>query len=117
MLIDSNLGLPIRPIRLVVAIAAMSFLCVSVANSADIALRYNKKLASLSFPSPLLQGTIRGQTAWFIIDTGAGVEVLLGVMVYLANYLPAHRAMSVDPTVALRLRSTSNFLDALPPLR
>ena len=68
-----------------VVFAAGFFLCVPVAEVADIPLQYNKKLTSLGFPSPLLRGTIRGQTAWFIIDTGAGVHCLASWLINAAN--------------------------------
>jgi putative ABC transport system permease protein len=49
----------------------------------------------------LISGMLFGITATDPL-TFAGVAVLLGVVAFLANYLPAHRAASVDPMVALR---------------
>lgn len=37
----------------------------------NIPLEYDRKLSNMGFPNPLLKATVRGQTAWFIIDTGA----------------------------------------------
>jgi hypothetical protein len=42
----------------------------------DIKLQYDPKLVSAGFPSPLLRGTIRGQSVWFLVDTGASVHVI-----------------------------------------
>src|SRR5215471_7353666 len=42
----------------------------------DIKLQYDPQLVSAGFPSPLLRGTIRGQSVWFLVDTGASVHVI-----------------------------------------
>jgi putative ABC transport system permease protein len=49
----------------------------------------------------LISGMLFGITATDPL-TFAGVAVLLGTVAFLANYLPARRAASVDPMVALR---------------
>jgi putative ABC transport system permease protein len=49
----------------------------------------------------LISGMLFGITATDPL-TFAGVAALLGVVALLANYLPARRAASVDPNVALR---------------
>jgi hypothetical protein len=54
--------------------AAATFGTVKAAN--DIKLQYDPQLVSAGFPSPLLRGTIRGQSVWFLVDTGAGVHVI-----------------------------------------
>ncbi len=41
-----------------------------------IPLRYDPFLIRADFPNPATRLTINGQTAWFLIDTGAGVHVL-----------------------------------------
>lgn len=47
----------------------------------NIALGYDRKLSAMGFPNPLLKATVRGQTAWFIIDTGAGVHTFASWLV------------------------------------
>jgi ABC-type antimicrobial peptide transport system permease subunit len=49
----------------------------------------------------LISGMLFGITATDPL-TFAGVAVLLGTVAFFANYLPARRAASVDPMVALR---------------
>ena len=49
----------------------------------------------------LISGMLFGITATDPL-TFAGVAALLSVVAFLANYLPARRAASVDPMVALR---------------
>jgi ABC-type antimicrobial peptide transport system permease subunit len=49
----------------------------------------------------LISGMLFGITATDPL-TFAGVAALLGVVAFLANYLPARRAAKVDPMVALR---------------
>jgi hypothetical protein len=41
-----------------------------------IPLRYDPFLIRADFPNPATRLTVNGQTAWFLIDTGAGVHVL-----------------------------------------
>jgi hypothetical protein len=68
-------------------------LCLAAAatqpNRADgIPLTYQESLAKLGFPSPLLRATVRGQQAWFIVDTGAGVHTLASWFVTAAGLKP-----------------------------
>ena len=51
--------------------------------------------------SRLIAGMLFGITATDPL-TIIGVAVLLGIVAFVANYLPARRAASVDPMVALR---------------
>lgn len=55
---------------------------------AEITLQYSTQLAALGFPSPLLRGSVHGQTVWFVIDTGAGVHTLASWFVAAAGIVP-----------------------------
>lgn len=58
---------------------------------AEIKLHYDLSLARIGFPSPLLRGSVRGESAWFIIDTGAGVHTLASWFVG-ATHMSTHTA-------------------------
>jgi predicted aspartyl protease len=47
----------------------------------NIELEYDRRLSSIGFPNPLLKATVHGQTAWFIIDTGASVHTFASWLV------------------------------------
>lgn len=51
----------------------------------EIELQYDAKLSAMGFSSPLAQGTVQGQTVWFIVDTGAGVHTLASWLVKTAH--------------------------------
>ncbi|HXU31510.1 MAG TPA: aspartyl protease family protein [Thermoanaerobaculia bacterium] len=42
--------------------------------SASIPLRYDERLVAAGFPSPAVRLTIGGRSAWFLVDSGAGVS-------------------------------------------
>jgi Aspartyl protease len=78
-----HLGMKKNPTGLSVLLAAFSILlCAQLASSqsADdrdlrpVELQYDEGLSKLGFPNPLLRASAEGQTAWFIVDTGAGVH-------------------------------------------
>ncbi len=57
------------------SIFILGALCAGSAWAQDIPLQYDPELVRLGFPGPVVKGTVRGQSAWFLIDTGAGVHV------------------------------------------
>jgi hypothetical protein len=65
------------------SICPAAFAAHRMPNSID--LEYNEKLAAIGFSNPLLRGTIRGQTVWFIVDTGASVHTLASWLVKAAH--------------------------------
>src|SRR4051812_33623580 len=76
----------------VVAIASVSQACglprrtsTIAPPSRPIALHYDAALAAIGFPSPLLRLAIGGRTAWFIVDTGAGVHTIASWLVAAAR--------------------------------
>ena len=58
-------------------------------------------LIAAMFATRALQGMLFG-VASFDLVTFAGVSVLFGAVATLAAYIPARRASTVDPLVALR---------------
>ena len=44
------------------------------AGAATIPLRYDERLTKAGFPSPAVRLTVGGRTAWFLVDSGAGVS-------------------------------------------
>jgi hypothetical protein len=62
--------------RFLAALVVLGMVCTSDADAAGAAipLRYDAELTAVGFPSPLVSLTVGGQTATFLIDTGAGVH-------------------------------------------
>jgi len=56
--------------------------------AAPIDLQYDARLAAMGFPSPLVRATVRGETAAFIVDTGASVHTIASWLVDAAK-MPA----------------------------
>jgi len=69
---------------LVCLVASPNATAQSIA-SETISLRYDEKLVALGFPSPLLRAKVGGQSAWFLVDTGASVHTLASWLVSAAH--------------------------------
>ena len=70
------------------ATAVLLVLCAPAsltAGSAGIALRYDAALVKNDFASPAARVTFNGRTAWFLVDTGAGVHMLCSWFVAAAG--------------------------------
>ena len=61
----------------------------------EILLRYEPTLIALGFPNPLLRATVRGQSVWFIVDTGASVNTLASWLVGAAHLEPMQTTATV----------------------
>jgi hypothetical protein len=87
---ESFAGFAGRMILLVVcAIAEAS--AEPPSNAADaLPLHFDKTMIARGFPSPLLRATVRGQTVWFIVDTGASVNTFASWLVS-ATHLEARQ--------------------------
>src|SRR5215475_10933679 len=94
MLRNRHATLNWKPRRMIHHTAAVLILVCLVASpnaraesiaSETISLRYEEKLVALGFPSPLLRATVGGQSAWFLIDTGASVHTLASWLVSAAH--------------------------------
>ena len=66
---------------------------VVAAGSSAIALRYDAALVKNDFASPAARVTFNGRTAWFLVDTGAGVHML-------CSWFVAAAGLREDPTLA-----------------
>ncbi len=62
-------------------LAAFSQASYAAGYPENIPLEYDQKLSSMGFPNPLLKATVHGQTAWFIVDTGASVHTFASWLV------------------------------------
>ena len=58
---------------------------LTAADSSAIALRYDPALVKNDFASPAVRLTFNGRTAWFLVDTGAGVHMLCSWFVAAAG--------------------------------
>jgi len=85
---ESFAGLVVRVI-LVLACSITGPGAALLSNAADmLPLRYQPTMIALGFPSPLLRATVRGQSVWFIVDTGASVNTLAAWLVSAARLEP-----------------------------
>jgi hypothetical protein len=80
----------------------------------NIELEYDRRLSSIGFPNPLLKATVQGQTAWFIIDTGARVHTFASWLVSASGLrtFDTTRLWPVRPASnrGLRLSGTPLFI-------
>ena len=90
-----------------------------------IALAYDPRLIEADFPTPALRMRVGGRTAWFLVDTGAGVHLIASWFVKAAELTTdeglGREVTGVDATgrpMAFRgLRDVTGVLDDGSPLR
>ena len=88
-----RIALGAQPVHILKLIVGEGMLIASIGLAGGLAAAF----ALTRLLSSLLFGVSASDPVTF-----AGVAILLGVVVFIACYLPARRAMRVDPIVALR---------------
>jgi hypothetical protein len=76
-----------------------------------IPLQYDAELAAIGFPNPLLRLTVHGLSAWFIVDTGAGVHTFAAWFADAAGLAmgKAHGTVAGSTGVEQRVRAVKKL--------